>query len=140
MTCVKVAVLTGRLSASGLTGEEGEGMELETRLGGDVVEEETEVGVGTTVSSSRLVTDTLIFGHTKVPLGLQILKPLFSLSIFAALFSAALLRTICVSADIVPLSLLTSPMFSVNVNDDVGPSNNAGGVNDSDIVGFSIPS
>lgn len=148
-------MLTGRLSANGLTGEDGIVMdsdkflvlEFETSLGA-VVEEDAEVGVGTTVCSSRLVTtcgDKLMFGHIKVPLGLQIWKPLFSLSIFAALSSAALLpTTICVSADFVFLTLLpfSSPMFSVN---DVGPSNNAGGVNDSDICGsstsvsFSIP-
>ena len=160
MTCVKVVVLTGRLSANGLNGEDGIVMdsdkflvlEFETSLGAEVVEEDAEVGVGTTVCSSKLVTtcgDKLMFGHIKVPLGLQIWKPLFSLCIFAALSSAALLpTTIGVSADFVFLtlvpfssSLVSSTMFSAN---DVGPSNNAGGVNDSDIgsstsVGFSIP-
>ncbi|PNX70371.1 hypothetical protein L195_g057326, partial [Trifolium pratense] len=70
--------------------------------GGAVVEEEAEPGVRTIVCSSRLATtcgDILIFGHIKVPLGLQIRKLLFSLSIFAALSSTAVLPSISFPVD-----------------------------------------
>lgn len=100
-TVQSVADLTGRFSANGLTGEGG----FRWWWGGGggaevlvVVEEETEGGVGTTRESGSSTSGwttaaaatgvkVAILGQRKVPWGLQILKPLFSLCILAALSS-----------------------------------------------------
>ena len=97
-----------------------------------------------------------MFGHRKVPCGLQILNPLFSLSIFAALSSVAV--TVALSPHLSPafrssLDLIADLFFcstsflSLSVMSDVvvgDPINNGEGASVSDMIGsfivdFSIP-
>jgi len=97
-----------------------------------------------------------MFGHRKVPCGLQILNPLFSLSIFAALSSVAVTAAF-LSPHLPPgfwscivlggvLFFCSNSFLSLSLSDVVigDPINNGGGATASDMIGssnvdFSIP-